>query len=41
MKIFAGKMQKNDWVLTPNIFVSALCEGRADTKEKTRTPQRK
>jgi hypothetical protein len=34
MKIFAEKLQKNDWELTPNIFVSALCEGRADTKEQ-------
>jgi hypothetical protein len=41
MTIFAEKLQKNDWVLTPNIFVSGLCEGRPDTKETTRTPQRK
>ena len=37
MTIFAVKTQKNDWVLTPNIFVSALCEGRADTKENKNT----
>jgi hypothetical protein len=34
MTNFAEKMQKNDWVFTPNIFVSGLCEGRPDTKEQ-------
>jgi hypothetical protein len=34
MTIFAEKVQKNEWVLTPNIFVSGLCEGRPDTKEQ-------
>jgi hypothetical protein len=41
MKIFAGKMQKNDGENAPNIFASGFCEGKPGAKETNNKPQRK